>query len=213
MKRILILSMILISANLVFAQATEGMVTYQKKQQSAAVITLPYSTDVVSAVMNDYLSKKGSSGTDIKGFKTYRNTQLLDNDSTNADLYFKIERTNRREKDQSTVSLMVGTPNEDIANRNPGAQLGMEQAKTFLNNLVPVMAAHNLELQINNLNDAVIREEKKSLSLKNDGQDLMKRKSDIERKIEGNKQDQEKQDAEVEKQKQALALLISQRKS
>lgn len=213
MKRTIIFSFLLLAANLVFAQATEGSVTYQKKQQSAAVIMLPYSTDVVSTVMNDYLSKKGSTGSDIKGFKTYRNTQLMADDSTNADLYFKIERTNRKEKDQSTVSLMVGVPNEDIANRNPGAQLGMEQAKSFLNNLVPVMEAYKLEMQIKDLNDLVIKEEKKSQNLKNDGQDLVKRKHEIESKIESNKQNQEKQDAEVEKQKQALALLISQRKA
>jgi hypothetical protein len=213
MKQTIVLCFLLLAANLVFAQATEGLVTYQKKQQSAAVITLPYSTDIVSTVMNDYLSKKGSTGSDIKGFKTYRNTQIMSSDSTNADLYFKIERTNRKEKDQSTVSLMVGVPNEDIANRNPGAQLGMDQAKNFLNNLVPVMEAYKLEMQIKDLNDLVIKEEKKSQNLKNDGQDLVKKKYEVEGKIESNKQNQEKQDAEVEKQKQALALLISQRKA
>lgn len=213
MKKTIVLSILLLAANFLFAQAMEGSVTYQKKQQSAAVITLPYSTDVVSTVMNDYLSKKGSSGSDIKGFKTYRNTRLILNDSTNADLYFKIERANRNDKDKSTVSLMVGVPNEDIANRNPGAQLGMEQAKSFLNSLMPVMEAYNLELQINKLNDVVSKEEKKSQSLRNEGQDLVKKKHEVERKIESNKQDLEKQDAEVERQKQALALLISQRKS
>lgn len=213
MKQIIVLSFLLLTVNFVFAQATEGLVTYQKKQQSAAVITLPYSTEVVSTVMNDYLSKKGSSGTDIKGFKTYRNTQITSDDSTNADLYFKIERTNRKEKDQSTVSLMVGVPNEDIANRNPGAQFGMEQAKNFLNNLVPVMEAYKLEMQIKDLNDLVIKEEKKSKELASDGHDLQKRKHEVEGKIESNKLNQLKQDAEVEKQKQALALLISQRKA
>jgi hypothetical protein len=213
MKQFIVLSFLLLAVNFGFAQATEGLVTYQKKQQSAAVIMLPYSTDVVSTVMSDYLLKKGSSGTDIKGFKTYRNTQIVSGDSTNADLYFKIERTSRKEKDQSTVSLMVGAPNEDIANRNPGAQFGMEQAKSFLNNLVPVMEAYKLEMQIKDLNDLVIKEEKKSQALKNDGQDLVKKKYEIEGKIESNKQNQNKQDAEVEKQKQALALLISQRKA
>lgn len=213
MKQFIVLSCLLLAVNFGFAQATEGMVTYQKKQQSAAVIMLPYSTDVVSTVMNDYLLKKGSSGTDIRGFKTYRNTQMVAGDSTNADLYFKIERPNRRAKDQSTVSLMVGMPNEDIANRNPGAQFGMEQAKTFLNSLVPVMEAYSLEQQIKNLNEVVIKEEKRSQSLIDDGQDLVKKKYEIEEKIESNKQNQQKQLQEVEKQKQALAALISQRKA
>src|SRR6202035_3330491 len=99
-----------------------------------------------------------------KGFKTYRNTQFAQNDSMNADLYFKVERRSRKEKEESTVYLMVGVANEDIANRNPGTRFGMEQAKNFLDNLVPAMQAYKLELQIKEQNDLVIQEEKKSRS-------------------------------------------------
>jgi len=213
MKKILFLSPLLLAVSFLFGQSNEGLVTYQKKQQPAAVISLPYSVELINMVMSDYLSKKGSKASDIKGFKTYRNTRLMDNDSTSADLYFKIDPANTKDKVQSTVYLMVGVPNEDVANRNPGAQFNMEQAKNFLNNLIPVMESYKLEIQIRDQNDLVIREEKKSKSLTDDGLDLSKKKFDLDRKVEGNKQDQEKQNAEVEKQKQALALLINQRKS
>ena len=213
MKKIIFLSPLLLAVSFLFGQASDGLVTYQKKQQPAAVISLPYSAEMINMVMNDYLSKKGSKASDIKGFKTYRNTRLLDNDSTSADLYFKVEPANTKDKVQSTVSLMVGVPNEDVANRNPGAQFNMEQAKTFLNNLLPVIEAYKLEIQIRDQNDLVIREEKKSKSMMDDGLDLTKKKSEMDRRLEGNKLDQEKQNTEVEKQKQALALLISQRKS
>jgi len=212
MKKIMLLSPLLFVVSFLFAQATEGLVTYQKTQYPAAVISLPYSAEMVNMVMNDYLSKKGSKASDIKGFKTYRNTQLLDNDSVSADLYFKIEPANTKERAQSTVSLMVGVPNEDVANRNPGAQFSMAQAQTFLNNLLPVMESYKLEVQIRDQNELVIREEKKSKSITDDGLDLSKKRSDLDRKLEGNKLDQEKQNTEVEKQKQALALLITQRK-
>ena len=212
MKKIMLLSPLLFAASFLFAQASEGLVTYQKTQQPAAVIVLPYSTELIHVVMNDYLSKKGSKATDIKGFKTFRNTRVMENDSINADLYFKVEAANTKESVQSTVYLMVGTPNEEIANRNPGAQFNMQQAKTFLNNLIPVMDAYKLEILIRDQNELVIREEKKSKSIMDDGLDLTKKKSDIDRRLEGNKLDQEKQNAEVEKQKQALASLITQRK-
>ena len=207
MKKIMLLSPLLLFVSFLFGQASQGLVTYQNKQQPAAVISLPYSAELINMVMNDYLSKKGSKASDIKGFKTYRNTRLMDNDSTGADLYFKIDPANTKDKVQSTVYLMVGVPNEDIANRNPGAQFTMEQAKTFLNNLLPVMESYKLEIQIRDQNDLVIREEKKSKSITDDGLDLTKRKGDLDRKIEANKQD-----TEVEKQKQALSLLINQRK-
>ncbi len=213
MKRIIFLSPLLLIVSFLFGQATEGLVTYQKMQQPAAVIHIPYSAEMINMVMNDYLSKKGSKASDIKGFKTYRNTRLLDNDSTSADLYFKIEPANTKDKVQSTVYLMVGVPNEDVANRNPGAQFNMEQAKTFLNNLLPVIDTYKLEIQIRDQNDLVIREEKKSKSITDDGLDLTKKKSDLDRKLEENKIDQEKQNTEVEKQKQALSLLINRRKA
>jgi len=212
MKKIMILCSRLFLASFLFGQATEGLVTYQKTQQPAAVISLPYSAEMINMVMNDYLSKKGSKASDIKGFKTYRNTRLKDNDSSSADLYFKVEPANSKGKVQSTVYLMVGVPNEDVANRNPGAQFSMEEAKTFLNTLIPVMESYKLEIQIRDQNDLVNREEKKSKSLTDDGLDLTKKKGDLDRKIEGNRQDLEKQNSEVEKQKQALSLLISQRK-
>ena len=213
MKKMIFLSPLLLFVSFLFGQAKEGLVTYQKKQEPAAVISLPYSTEMINMVMNDYLSKKGSKASDIKGFKTYRNTRLMDNDSVSADLYFKIDPANTKDKVQSTVYLMVGVPNEDIANRNPGAQFNMEQAITFLNNLLPVMESYKLEVQIRDQNDLVIREEKKSKSITDDGLDLSKKKFDLDRKVEGNKLDLEKQNIEVEKQKQALALLINQRKS
>ena len=212
MKRIMLLAALVVIVNFLFAQASEGLVTYQKKQQPAAVISLPYSVEMINMVMNDYLSKKGSKASDIKGFKTYRNTRLMDNDSTGADLYFKIEPANRKDQVQSTLYLMVGVPNEDVANRNPGAQFNMNEAKTFLNNLIPIMESYKLEIQIRDQNELVIREEKKSKSITDDGLDLTKKRGDLDRRIEGNKQDQDKQNVEVEKQKQALALLINQRK-
>ena len=212
MKKIMFLSSLLFVATFLFAQASEGLVSYQKQQQPAAVISLPYSVELINMVMNDYLSKKGSKASDIKGFKTYRNTRMLNNDTLSADLYFKVEPANSKDKVQSTVYLMVGVPNEDVEARNPGAQFNMEQAKMFLNNLIPVMESYKLEIQIRDQNDLVIREEKKSKSLTDDGLDLSKRRGDLDRKIEENRQDQGKQNTEVEKQKQALSLLISHRK-
>ena len=100
MKKICLSFSLFLFAGIVYGQATEGTVQYQKNEQPAAVIELPYSPDVVKDAMSDYLSKKGrSKGNDIKGFTTYRNTQALQSDSANADLYFKVERKSRQEKE------------------------------------------------------------------------------------------------------------------
>lgn len=213
MNRIFLLPLMLLLAGFVFGQAQEGVVVYKKTNQQAAIISLPYSPDVVNAAMDDYLSKKGSKGDDIKGFKTFRNTRLVQTDSMNADLYFRVTRKSRSEKDESTIYLLVRMPNEDISTRSQETHFTREQAKEYLNNLALVIEAYHLELQIKQQNETVIKEEKRYRNLLDDRDELDKTKKDIEQKIENNKHDQVKQNAEVEKQKQTLALLVSQRKS
>jgi hypothetical protein len=212
MKQLLLTALLILTINFIFAQATEGYVEYQKSKQPAAVISLPYPESWVNKALNDYLSKKGSKVNDIKGFKTFRNTSGNDQDPSNADMYMKIERKSRQEKDQTTISLMVGSPNDNISSNNPGSQMNMQQAKDFLNQLIPIMESYNLEMSIRDQNDLINKEEKKYKSLVDDGNDLEKKRSSIENKISDNKQEQLKQSSIVEKQKQNLTELVGKRK-
>ena len=214
MKRTFLSLCMLFITGLIFGQAQEGRVEYQKSQLPAAVIELPYAPDIVSAALNDYLSKKGKSkGNDLKGFTTFRNTQLAQNDSANADLYFRVERKGKQDKETSIVSLLLTMPKEGEVTANKVHYLNMEQAKTYLNELVPAIEAYNLEMQIKDQNQAVIKAESKYKSLADDGADLEKKRVTIEKKIQDNKNEQQAQGTEVGNQKQKLMAWISQRKS
>lgn len=215
MKSIFLLLCMLFIAVLVVGQAKDGMVKFQRIQQPAAVIELPYAPDIVSAAMNDYLSKKGKlKGNDLKGFTTYRNTQpLQNNDVANADLYFRVQRKDNQEKGTSTVSLLLTAPKEGNTNADNVHYLNMEQAKTFLNELTPAIEAYNLEQQIKDQNEMVIKAESKFKRLIDDGTDLESKRVSIEKKQQENKVEQQTQTTEVETQKQKLAVLVSQRKS
>jgi hypothetical protein len=68
MKRTFLSLCLLFITGLVYGQAQEGRVEYQKSLQPAAVIELPYAPDLVNAAMNDYLSKKGNPGGRLKRF-------------------------------------------------------------------------------------------------------------------------------------------------
>ncbi|HYE53370.1 MAG TPA: hypothetical protein VD996_00950 [Chitinophagaceae bacterium] len=213
MKKIFISISMLLAATIMYGQAREGWVESQKKQQPAAVIELPYAPDVVNAAMTDHLSKKGRSrATDIKGFTTFRNTASIQNDSVNADMYFKVERKNRQEKGTTVVSLLVNAPEAGAATSNTH-HLNMEQAKVYLNELVPAIDAYNLELVIKDQNETLTKAESKLKALVNDAADLQEKKTSIERKLEENKARQQEQMNEVESQKQKLATWVSQRKS
>jgi hypothetical protein len=213
MKKIILFFSILLIAVFSYGQAYEGTVQYQKQVQPAAVVELPYPPSVVNAAMDDYLSKKGKSrSNDVKGFNTFRNTQPLQNDSVNADLYFKTERKSRKEKEVTVVSLLV-LPNGQQSSEGNLHYLDMNDAKDYLNGLAIAIDAYNLELTIKDQNDAVIKAETKYKSLINEGEDLENKKTAIEKKISDNKNDQQQQLKEIENQKQKLMQWVSQRKS
>jgi hypothetical protein len=211
MKSVILFAFMVFTSAGVFAQATEGTVSFKKSKQSAAIIELPYSSDVVNASLNEYLSKKGrSKDTDARGFTTFRNTQQLQGDSLNADLFFKVEGKDRQ---SSKVSLLVTQDVSKATATNAVNNMTMEQAKAYLDELVPVIESYNLEILINQQNDAIIKAESKYKSIRNEADDLDKKRLSIDRDIEEKRRELQKQEDETSLQKQKLAELVSRRKS
>lgn len=214
MNRTILLFCLLLTISIAYGQAQKGSVSYQKRQHTAAVIELPYTPNIVMAALNDYLSKKGrSKSTDLKGFTTYRNTTPVANDSTNADLYFKVERKSRQDKETTIVSLLLTMPSDETTNPTNQHYLNMDEAKVYLNELTPAIEAYNLELQIKDQNGAVTAAEDRYKNLTNEGSNLEKRKEELDRKIHNNKMEQQAQLNEIELQKQKLATKVSERKA
>jgi hypothetical protein len=214
MKKFIEAACLLVVSYAGFAQAMDGSVMVSKNLQPAAVIQLPYASDIVADALSDYLSKKGrSKGTDLKGFTTFRNTRAAADNSANADLYFKVERKSRQEKGSTLVSLLLTAPKEGDVASGSLHYMNMEEAKAFLNELVPAIEAYNLEQSIKDQNTAIIKAESKYRNLVEDGTDLEKKKTAIEKKITENKMDVQSQEGEIALQKQKLAALISQRKN
>lgn len=197
----------------VYAQATEGTVRRQRTEQPAAIIELPYSSDIVKEALNDYLSKKGKSkGTDLKGFTTFRNTQSLTSGNDNADLYFKIEQKSRQDRGFTIVSLLLTKPTDEKGAATELNYLNMEQAKAYLNGLTPAIEAYNLELMIKEQNQVVIKSESTYKTQFNSGTELEQKRTELETRILENKTEQEKHLADVNTQKQKLTDLVNRRK-
>jgi len=213
MKNILLLPSFLLITLFSYGQAQEGTVEYQKKRHAAAVIELPYPPSVVNAAMNEYLSKKGrSKANEMKGFTTYRNTQAVHKDSSNADLYFKTERKSRQQKEMTIVSLLLMPIDAEVKTENLH-YLGMVEGKNYLNGLAAAIEDYDLELSIKAQNNELLKAEAKFKKLTDEANDLEKKRAVIDRKIADNKNDQQQQLKEIENQKQKLAQQVSLRKS
>jgi hypothetical protein len=194
-------------------EITEGKVDYQKKEQAALMVELPYKPEVVEDAIRDYLNKRGLKASSSKGYQLFKGTRLDSLSGMDNDLYFKVERKSRKEKDASVVYMFVTKPNENPTQRLPAETSGLSSARSFLTSLIPSVDAHNLEVEISGQENEIKKAEKKYDKLIDDGNDMQKRLKKLQENIEDNKKDQEKQKLEIEKQRGILENLRSKRKS
>lgn len=213
MKKILLLITIILASKFSFSQAQEGTIDYQKAKQNAAIIELPYSQDVVEGALKELFSKQNAKSNESKGFLVFKAARLEEaGNNPLYDLYFKIDRKSRKEKDMSVLYLTVAHPGENIAVRVPDDRYGQDDAKAFLNTITPKMEAYNLELQIKDQDEAIKKADKKYGSLVSDSIDLQKKKTTIEEKIVANSKAQEDQRKEQARQREISEALKARRK-
>ena len=215
MKRIFILLMAVVSTMAVKSQpqAFEATTDFQRTTQPAAVIELPYTQNVVEKAISDYMSRKGLKGSDSKGFTVFRSYKVRESQDYTSDLYFKIERKSRKEKDLTVVSLVVGKTGEDVKARVAPDNSSLDGAKELLNDMVGPIDAYNLEVQIKDQEDVLKKTQKKFDGMVNDQKDYEKKIKNLQDKLESNKKDQEKQQDELKKQQGILETLKGKRKS
>ncbi|MBL7744124.1 MAG: hypothetical protein JNN00_11665 [Chitinophagaceae bacterium] len=219
MKRVL-LSLLIVSffSTVVFSQAYEGTIEYTKKKQQAFVIDYPYPPEAAENAIIKKMEDLGYKGKEEKGlfnkdkgFRVYKGAFITDIMSSSMDYAFKVEAKGRKDKDQSVVYLIIMKDGENAKAAFEAADT--DKAKAFLNNLQPYMEAANLELQISNQDEVVVKAEKKLKDLKDDQADMEKKIKKLQEDLKDNAKDQDNQQKEIEAQKQALEALKSKRKS
>jgi len=193
------------------AQSELTTVSYQKTDRQAVMNEIPFPEKTIMGAIDNKMEQMGYKGKSSKGFTVYKGVKMPDLGNGEYDLYFTADRKSRRNKDNSTLTLMISKGNDDFATDKTDAGL-MDNAKKYLNNIVEDITAFDLELQINDQQDLLTKADKKYNDLIDDGQSLEKKRKGIEKDIEDNKKDQEKQQAEIEKQKLILETLKTKRK-
>ena len=205
MKKSLLLFIVLFAFKITTycqAQSYEGKLEYQKTLQQVAMIELPYKTDVVEDAIKEYLAKKGLKSSSSKGFDVFRGAKLDDADADPSDLYFKIERK-KKDKEYTVISLLPTKANQDILGRPATDSTGqIDKAKSFLNNLVPYIDAHNTDVQVGNQQEVLKKAQKKLNGLVSD-------QTDIEKKIRKLQADQDQNKTDIIKNTQEIQNTVS----
>jgi chromosome segregation ATPase len=192
--------------------ATQGTVEYQKGPKPAAIIEVAYAPSIVEDAIKEYMAKKGFKQETSKGFQVYKGARLSATAAELSDLYFKVDRKSRQDKNISVVYMIVGRPNENVALKAADDNNNLEDGKTFLTELVPSVEAHNLEVSISDQEETIKKAEKKLRSLQDDQKDYEKKLRNLEDKLAENKRDQETQNAEVSTQRSVRDAMIGRRK-
>ena len=203
MKKLVTLFFCLMSAGIICAQprATEGRADFQKTQQPAAIITVPFTDDITEKAIDDYMAKKGLKSSSTGGYKVYRNYKLAETHDHNSDLYFKVDRKSRSEKDISIIYLLVAKSAEDVKTRklNDSTGNGLDGATALLDGMVPSIEAYDLEVKIKDQEAVVKKAQKKYDDLVSDQKDAEKKIRNLEDKQAQNKKDQERASDDIKK--------------
>lgn len=210
-KYILLLTVFLAGASLVFSQAYETKVDYGKKKQEAFAMDYAYPQEAVeNAVVKKiedmgFKSKteKGLFNRD-KGFILFKQTLISDISDTRMDYIIKVERKSRKEKDEATLSMIVQNGGSNALSSMDAYTVG--KVKAFLANLLPEIEEANLELQIKAQEETVAKAEKKY-------KDLQDTKSDLEKKLKKTTEDIASQEKEITSLRAALDELKGKRRT
>lgn len=209
-QRILMVIIAALFAVPAFSQAYESNITYSKKKQKAISIDYTYPQEAVQNAIVQKIEKLGHIGKEEKGmfnkdkgFIVFKDAFITDISEERMDYILKIERKSRRDKDETTLYLVLNKGGEDAVPAMSAHDVG--RAKVFLNNLLPEIEEANLELQIKSQDDAVVKSEKKF-------KDLQDQKADLEKKLQKNAEDIENQQKQIESQRAALDGLKGKRK-
>lgn len=193
------------------AQSRLATAEYQKTKQPGIELDVPFPEKTVSKSIDDYFQKLGYKGKDTKGYLTYKGVRLPQLGPDIYDLYFKTDKKSRKEKDATTVTLMISSGYEKFIGDTTNSPL-IDSAKNYLNGLTDRVAAYDLDQQITEQDVALKKALKKLTNLTETGQDLQKKKVKIENDIADNLKGQASQKAESEKQQQILQTLRDKRK-
>jgi len=194
-----------------WSQAYEGRIDYDKKKQQAIVIDYSYPPDAVQNAIVQKMGKMGYKAKEEKGlfnkdkgFLVFRNAYVTDISGDRMDFVINVERKSRKASDESVLyMIMIRNGENALMTMEPG---NINKAKSFLNNMLPEVEAADLELRIKDQEETVARAEKKLRDLKED-------QINLEKKLSDNKAEQEATQKDIEAQKQALGILMGNRKT
>lgn len=194
-----------------YAQTNTTYVKFDKTEQPALILELPYNKEISEDFIITNLKKTGyepeTTGSllwkknKVNGFYVFKNVRLTGADRP-ADLYFKVEQKSKRQKDQSVIYLLMDKGANEFAT---SADYTLHTAgNNFMNGFVQESAVFKHDLDVKAQEEVVKNAEKKLQKLVDEDKKLLNRMEELQKNIRQNKDDQESQRKVIENEQKKL---------
>lgn len=211
MKYISILIVSVIISRLVFSQSPMPTTAeYNGQKYPCYIMEYNLPPEETKDVIVNKLKSEGYNAGKSKGYLVYRNTRLKNLDPNEPqDVFFKIDRKSRKEKDKSIVTMITaksGTiPEEKVKGAKTVATIEPSaNSVAFLNSFQSNINLSAYNLAVSNQQDVVDKSEKKLKNLQDDQSKMEKKIKNLQDDLSKNKKDQQNQTEEIAKQKTIL---------
>jgi hypothetical protein len=205
-----------------FAQSSPTIVKYNKTSKPALMLLLPYTEEIAEGAIVQKLKEIGynpeSKGSlfwkknTIDGYYVFKGVALRDLNGEVVDLYFKVDRKSKKEKEQSYIYMMVSKGDEQFISSETEPSI-FSSSTRFLNGFTEYGASYKMDVDIQNQDDAVQAAQKKYTRLRDDEADFVKKIADLESKLKNNREQQETQLKVIEAEKKKLEDLRAKKQN
>jgi hypothetical protein len=220
MKKSTVVLLLFITCSITaFSQSIFTSVTYNKRDQSALLLELPYITDISEGFIVTHLKRAGydpetrnglfGKNSKINGFYTFKGV-VLNGLKQPVDLYFKVEKRGTRQTEQSFIYMLVSKGNESFISTSSDKET-INAARQFLNDFVEKSAAYKLDLDIEEQQYVIKDEQEKMDKLKMEEKTLNKKLELLQAELKKNHEDQDNQQKAIEVEQKKLADLKAQK--
>lgn len=204
------------------AQSSYTTIEYNDKMQPALVLELPNNTEDAEGTILQKLKQTGYNPetqghlfwkkNKLDGFYVFNNVSLPSLSDLKLDMYFKVVQKNKREKNSSTLYLLVSKGNENFASPGNDTML-WNSSVIFLNSFVEKTTAFSLEQDIATQEKNIKDQQDKYIKLQNEEKDLADKIRKYQEDLLNNQTTQKNQQQEIENQKKILEALKLKRKA
>lgn len=209
MKKTYCFIVLLMASVCSFAQSRSTTVKFNKANTPALQLEVPYTEEIAEGAIIQKLKEIGykpeTSGAllwkknTVDGYYVFKKVVLRDMAGGVVDLYFKVDRKSKKEKNQSYIYMIVGSGEDRFASSEsePDAYAA---ANRFLDGFVDYSASYKMDVDIQNQEESIKTAEKKYTKLKEEEKDL-------EERLRNNRVQQENQLKLMEAERQKLEAL------